>query len=71
MSKTEYYLKNKCNGCIKCNTNSRKMIGSCDGKGWTRGADITELCERFVGATHMDIKYLKSLYFGDLIEVIV
>ena len=43
----KYYLKKKCNMCeyYKRYPEYPKRVDTCNGKGFTRGADVTELIE--------------------------
>ena len=70
---TKYYLKEKCDGFwenthqhYSCN---KSLSCDCEGKGFTRGADVTELMERIFAF----ISYNERLQFlelnKDLIEV--
>ncbi|MEK6818839.1 MAG: hypothetical protein AABY10_02800 [Nanoarchaeota archaeon] len=60
MTTTKYYLKEKCRDCPGCL--------ECNGKGFTRGADVTELIKWLLKDGKITTAYIKN--YLKIIEVV-
>ena len=64
---TKYYLKEKCTACQAFDDNApHRADFPCNGTGFTRGADVTELMNRVFEISQNNVYH----GFSDLIKVV-
>lgn len=72
---TKYYLKEKCTTCQAFDDNAPHLnLARCNGKGYIRGVDVTELIERYLELKLIDKRLWVNvsiiISFEDLIEAV-